>query len=519
MWEESIEKEINNFKVRNTLKVSDNQEGRGMKTKIILQYKYDGQYNLVRKTRMVVCGYSQIKGVDYHDTYSPTTTTYVVFILLYIASANNYFMSSFDVSAAFLEGKADTEMYAWLPPEIDRDGQKIRVEILGNWYGTKQAGKIWNDHFNEILISYGFKRCPVMPCLYVFESGTIDDINDPFVVMYLTIHVDDGLLVSSDLQASRDFMKAFLQKVRKAVMHEEVKLYLGMDIERVNGKYVIKQERYIESEFSAYHTNKLTPMSMNINLRLSVPNPANPSLLPDTGRFRYLADRTRPDILVSVGEVSTGGAEGPSDEHLLASKRIKNYLTTTKSIGITLGDDVKILTLFGYCDASYITTGNCKSRLGGCMFLGMNGGAIYSFSKNDTTISHSSTEAEIKAVDELCRQVVHVRELLEFMGYKFDAATTIYVDNKSAIELCSTLKMTHKTKHINMRINYIRELINKRMVSLSFIPTEYNVADVLTKPLAGKSHNRHCNVLMFGHNGELFKSDIAVHVLDSVQIN
>lgn len=105
------------------------------------------------------------------------------------------------------------------------------------------------------------------------------------------------------------------------------------------------------------------------------------------------------------------------------------------------------------------------------------------------------------------------------MGYKFDAATTIYVDNKSAIELCSTLKMTHKTKHINMRINYIRELINKRMVSLSFIPTEYNVADVLTKPLAAKSHNRHCNVLMFGHNGELFKSDIAVHVLDSVQIN
>lgn len=78
------------------------------------------------------------------------------------------------------------------------------------------------------------------------------------------------------------------------------------------------------------------------------------------------------------------------------------------------GDDP--IELFGYSDASYITVGNCKSRLGGCLFLGMYSGAISSYSKNDTTVSHSSTEAEIKAIDELCRQIVYIRDILIFMN-------------------------------------------------------------------------------------------------------
>ena len=52
--------------------------------------------------------------------------------------------------------------------------------------------------------------------------------------------------------------------------------------------------------------------------------------------------------------------------------------------------------IFGFTDASYITVGNSKSRLCGCVYTGYNTGAIYSFSVNDNTVSHSSFEAEIK---------------------------------------------------------------------------------------------------------------------------
>lgn len=67
--------------------------------------------------------------------------------------------------------------------------------------------------------------------------------------------------------------------------------------------------------------------------------------------------------------------------------------------------------------------------------------------------------------------------------------------------MCRTLKVNHKTRHINLRIHYIRELINSKVINLIFVPSELNVADVLTKALGAELHNKHSNILIQGHNG------------------
>lgn len=427
LWEQAITKELDQFRIRNTFGNAE-QSGRGMKTKLILYYKYDGEYNLVCKARLVVCGYSQRKGIDYFDTYSPTTTTSTVFILLCMAGIMRSHTGSFDISAAFLEGRSDTKMYAWLPEDIDVDGISRRIEILGNWYGSKQAGKIWNDLFHSIVVKLGFIQSIDNPCLYRWSHG-IDYI-------YLTVHVDDGLFASSSKAVAHEFFTELLKHVRKAVMYDSVQLYLAMDITRsVDGSmFQVSQERYIIEACDGYTRNYQTPMTPSTNLRIAEPNKANNSLLPDTGKLRYLADRTRPDILTALGEVSTGGADQPSDDHVSVMERMKGYLFNTKSKTLSLGGDGPVV-LFGYCDAAYITTGNCKSRLGSCLFLNRNSGAISSVSKNDTTVSHSSTEPEIKAIDMISREIVCLRSMLEFLGHKQLEPTKIYVDNKSAIEL------------------------------------------------------------------------------------
>lgn len=492
-WEAAIQKELSQFELRNTFGYAE-QTGQGMKTKLILYYKYDGEYNVVCKARLVVCGYSQRKGIDYHDTYSPTTTNPIVFLLLHIAGLMQVHAATFDVSAAFLEGRADTEMYAWLPAELSSLRKSVRVKILGNWYGSKQAGKIWNDLFHDIVVVMNFTQCPVMPCLYMWS----DDID--FIIM--TVHVDDGLLVCSRQEIADDFMRVFLTHVRKAVMYSTVNLYLGMDITRSHdgSVFFVNQQNYIEKEFSDYHRTVRTPMSVTTNLRIAVSNASNESLLHDTGRFRFLADRTRPDILYAVGEISTGGDVAPSDDHCRVSKRIMNYLTCTKELSMRLGGN-GVFELFAYCDASYISIGKCRSRLGSCVFAGYDSGAISSVSKNDTVVAHSSTEAEIKAIDMLCREIVYWRDVLKFLNREPVSPTRIYVDNKSAIELCRILKVNHRTRHINVRIQYIRELINARVIELVFVPTALNVADMLTKGLCHSLHVRHTTVLMQGHAG------------------
>ena len=318
--------------------------------------------------------------------------------------------------------------------------------------------------------------------------------------IYQTVHVDDGCALCSSKKLAEEFMEVFLTHVRKAVMFDDAKLYLSMDIIRSADltMFYVSQQRYIEEHFGDFLKKYRTPMSTTTNLREAEPNTANESLLPITGKLRWLADRTRPDILVALGEVSTGGAEYPSDLHMQVATRIQNYLTTTKEKRLCLGGTDPII-LFGYCDASYITAGKSKSRLGSCLFLNKTSGSISSISRNDKTVSHSSCEAEIKALDMLFREIVVTRSLLEFLGCPQTEATRIYIDNKSAIELCRTLKSNNNVRHINVRINYIRELINQRVIELIFVPSELNVADALTKALDRVHHDRHTTILLEGH--------------------
>ena len=376
------------------------------------------------------------------------------------------------------------------------DNKPYRVEIKGNWYGEKQAGRIWNIKLDNILTGMNFIRCPMMPCLYMWTDGT-----DTIIA---TIHVDDGLLISNNSIVFQEFMDVFNTHIRKATLTTDFKQYLKLAVhQEEDGRVSVSQQEYIEAHFSGTGKSVTTPMSTSINLRRQAPNVSNESLLPYTGKYRFLADRTRADILVTTSEISIGGAVAPSDEHVKASKRLTDFIITTQETKLYLGGNDPI-ELFGYSDAAYITDGNAKSRLGGCLFLGTESGAFFSYSRSDT-ISHSSTEAEIKAIDELCMEIMYWIPILEFTGVKVTNPIKIFVDNKSAIELCRVLKTTHQVKHINMRIHYINDLINMKIIELIFVPTDYNVADILTKGLPHEAHMRHSDILLNGHGGILMK--------------
>ena len=411
-WLDAIEKELKNFDDRGTFEPAP-QTGRAMKTKMIFKYHYNNDMSIKVKARLVACGYSQIYGLDYRETYAPTTSIVVVFILFHIAAMFDMHVGVFDVSAAFLEGKNDFEQYAVLPKELSPGGKiALRVKVVGNFYGEKQGPKIWNDQLDSILVNMGFIRCPVMPCLYYKYDG--DDI------IFIAIHVDDGLVVTNNTSSLDKFMKLFLTYVRKAEMLKEFCKYIGIDCVFIPKLHhvVLDQTINIENYFHDFNKRVDTPMMSTTNLRTAKPNTNNESLLPITGRLRYLADRTRPDILVATGEISTGGAKDPSDEHLKTALRTMDYLTTTSDLGLTLGGEGDFV-IFAYVDASYITDGNAKSRLGGCVFLGYDCGAVMCFSRNDTiksTISHSSTESEIRAIDVLLRELIHIIEICLFLS-------------------------------------------------------------------------------------------------------
>jgi hypothetical protein len=71
-WRDAVDKELSNFNSRDIARKAS-QEGKAMKTKLVLKYTSTENYELKRKARLVVCGYNQVPGVDFQESYAPTT--------------------------------------------------------------------------------------------------------------------------------------------------------------------------------------------------------------------------------------------------------------------------------------------------------------------------------------------------------------------------------------------------------------------------------------------------------------
>ena len=80
-WFKAIEKEAQIFRDRKIFRKAP-QHGRAMKSKIILRYMFKNDFTIKFKARLVACGYSQIRGLDYHDTYAPTVNNVVVLVCM-----------------------------------------------------------------------------------------------------------------------------------------------------------------------------------------------------------------------------------------------------------------------------------------------------------------------------------------------------------------------------------------------------------------------------------------------------
>jgi len=205
------------------------------------------------------------------------------------------------------------------------------------------------------------------------------------------------------------------------------------------------------------------------------------------GSLRFLADRTRPDILTAVGSIGSA-ASNPTIDHVRGADHIGRYLESTKDKSVVLGGLDTEVKLFGYSDASHLPHGDSKPRLGYCFYLNLNSGSIYARSHFATNVSHSSCESEVFALDETIREALYLRGFLSELGFPQTHATIIYTDSVSAKALIELFNVGPKSAHIIMRLNYLHEQVLLKNIELKYINTNFQVADILTKLLSPTFH-------------------------------
>ena len=197
------------------------------------------------------------------------------------------------------------------------------------------------------------------------------------------------------------------------------------------------------------------------------------------GSLLYLT-HTRPDISFTVGLVSRFSHD-PHESHWQASKRILRYIRGTTCYGIhyTLGDPH----IVGYTDSDWAGDVDDRKSTSGFVFC-LGSGPITWSCKKQHAHALSSTEAEYRAAVLASQEVLWLRQLMTEFGFSPDSPTFLWCDNQSAIHISHNPVEHLWTKHIELHINFIRNLIHDGFLSLEYIPTTKQVADIFTKPFA-----------------------------------
>jgi hypothetical protein len=236
-----------------------------MKSKLLLKTRLNKELKPVFKARLVACGYSQRKGLDYQDTFSPTTTTISFHILITIIILNDLHMVSLDIANAFLEGDTDFNNYMFLPEDLtnfltDNSGEKIRVKLGKSLYGIKQAAKVFNDKLNIHLMSIGFERLHNDVCLYIYDfnklhKNKINDEKDSLgsslsydenEIYYLIIHVDDIIICGKEKFNIEMLLTQIQKGFKRITRSDDVIKYLGIKLNKMKNHYVLDQKFYID---------------------------------------------------------------------------------------------------------------------------------------------------------------------------------------------------------------------------------------------------------------------------------
>ena len=188
---------------------------------------------------------------------------------------------------------------------------------------------------------------------------------------------------------------------------------------------------------------------------------------------------SRLDITFSVG-VCARYQECPKESHLIALKRIIRYIASTLELGLWYPFDTHS-DVACYTDADW--DGNVddrKNNLGGCFYIG--NCLVAWMSKKQNFISLSIAETEYIVVVSCCSQLLWIKQMLK--DYGIDQGTmVVFYDNTSAIYISKNSVFYSITKHIDIRHHFICDLVEDKVVSLEYVPTENQIVDILTIPL------------------------------------
>ncbi|XP_030448469.1 uncharacterized mitochondrial protein AtMg00810-like [Syzygium oleosum] len=326
-------------------------------------------------------------------------------------------------------------------------------------------------------MNHGFNRCS-------YEHALIVKIGLNGEMLIVCLYVDDLIFTENCQEMISDFREAMTREFEMADMGL-MYYFLGLEITQSEDGIFICQQKYAKDILEHFKMATCKPISTPMEERLKLTKDGSGSEVDPTyfkrlvGSLRYLTS-TRPDLVYSVGMVSRC-METHRQSHLQAVKRILRYIKGNVDDGVfyTVSNDFQLMR---YTDSDW--GGDIRERKSTSGYVFSLGNGIFSwFSKKQQVVALSSAEAKYIAEAYCATQAIWLHLMFAELRHKQKHPTMINCDNKSAIALAKNLVFHGRSKHIDIKYHFIRDLVKSEEIVLQFCKSEDQVADMFTKPL------------------------------------
>jgi hypothetical protein len=227
-----------------------------------------------------------------------------------------------------------------------------------------------------------------------------------------------------------------------------------------------------------------TPMMMNlkkVNKASSNSGKIDPHFYTQLIESLMYRVNTIPDICYVVSVLSQFMSQ-PRQTHWIAAKHVLTYLRGTFGYGLRYASGVD-MRLQGYADAYWAGSTVDRKSISGCCFT-LGSAMVSCCSRKQTSVALSIAEAKYIALCVAVCEAVWLHKLLaDLFGHEMDSTIT-HCDNQSCVKLSENHVFHDKSKHIEIKYHYMRNMVQRKAIHVQYLSTHEQVANVFTKLLA-----------------------------------
>ncbi|GKF30873.1 ribonuclease H-like domain-containing protein, partial [Tanacetum coccineum] len=260
--------------------------------------------------------------------------------------------------------------------------------------------------------------------------------------------------------------------------------FLGISTDRTSISLFLSQKKYALQLLERAHMVNCNPSQTQVDTYSKLGLEGVP--VQDPTLYRSLAGGlqyrtfTRPDLSYAVHQICLY-MHDPRELHFATLKRILRYVRGTVDFGLQLYVSTTT-SLVGYTNADWAgCPSTCMPTSGYCVFLGDN--LLSWAAKRQHTLSRSSVDAEYRGVANVVAETAWLRNLLRELHSPISTTTLVYCDNVSAIYMSANPIQNQRTKHIEIDIHLVCDMVTTGQVRVLHVPSHYKYANIFTKGL------------------------------------